>query len=92
MKISQISLINFRNLEKLDLTFSDKMIINGKSGAGKTSIIEASYILLSGKSFKTHEMKECIKKGEDNFFIKCHAEDFNSFFRDISVVTIIMDQ
>ncbi len=85
MKISQISLINFRNLEKLDLTFSDKMIINGKSGAGKTSIIEASYILLSGKSFKTHEMKECIKKGEDNFFIKCHTEDFNSFFRDISV-------
>jgi DNA replication and repair protein RecF len=85
MKISEISLINFRNIKKLGLKFSDKLMINGISGAGKTSIIEASYILLSGKSFKTHEMKECIKKGEDNFFIKCDAEDFNFFSRDISV-------
>lgn len=85
MKISEISLINFRNIKKLDLTFPEKLIINGMSGAGKTSIIEASYILLSGKSFKTHEMKECIKRGEKNFFIKCCSEDFNMFFRDISV-------
>jgi DNA replication and repair protein RecF len=85
MKVSQISLINFRNIKKLDLNLSDKLMINGKSGAGKTSIIEASYILLSGRSFKTHEMKECIKKEEDNFFIKCHVEDFSFFSREISV-------
>ncbi|MGI6393688.1 MAG: DNA replication/repair protein RecF [bacterium] len=85
MKISKISLLNFRNIKKADFDFSDKLMINGKNGSGKTSIIEASYILLSGKSFKTHEIKECIKKGEQNFFIKCELKDFNLFNREISI-------
>ena len=46
MKIDNINLVNFRNYEKLDISFGDGLnIFYGKNGSGKTNLIEAIYIL-----------------------------------------------
>lgn len=64
MKIEEISLINFRNYEKLDLTFSPFLnIIYGFNGSGKTNLIEAIYLLSLTKSFRINNDKVLIRKG-----------------------------
>ena len=45
-------------------------MIWGENGSGKTSLLEAIYILSLGKSFKTHKQSSIIKKGHSNYIIK----------------------
>ena len=64
MKIDNINLVNFRNYEKLDISFGDGLnIFYGKNGSGKTNLIEAIYILALTKSFRISNDKLLIKKG-----------------------------
>lgn len=64
MKIQTISLSNFRNYEKLEITFSNFLnIIYGLNGSGKTNLIEAIYLLSLTKSFRINNDKVMIKKG-----------------------------
>ena len=43
-------------------------VIWGENGSGKTSLLEAIYILSLGKSFKTHKQSSIIKKGHQLYF------------------------
>jgi len=53
MIIKSISLINFRNHETYHLDIKpDTTLILGENGCGKTSVLEAIYILTRGKSFR----------------------------------------
>lgn len=53
MLISNISLQNFRNHTKYYLDCNpDTTLILGENGCGKTSVLEAIYILTQGKSFR----------------------------------------
>ena len=63
MLIRQVSLTNFRNhsLYHLDCR-PDTTLIIGKNGCGKTSVLEAIYILMNGKSFRATD-PEIIKRG-----------------------------
>ena len=45
-------------------------MIWGENGSGKTSLLEAIYILSLGKSFKTHKQSSIIKKGHSNYILK----------------------
>ena len=45
-------------------------MIWGENGSGKTSLLEAIYILSLGKSFKTHKQASIIKKGHTNYIVK----------------------
>ena len=63
MKINNLQLKNYRNYDKLDINFSDKLnIIFGSNGSGKTNIIEAIYFLSLTKSFRTNDDSNIIKK------------------------------
>ena len=56
-------------------------MIWGENGSGKTSLLEAIYILSLGKSFKTHKHSSIIKKGHTNYVLKgdfSHGEITNS--------------
>ena len=54
-------MINFRNHQKKVVTFSPGInLLWGENGSGKTSVLEAVYILSSGKSFKTNRLTETI--------------------------------
>ncbi len=71
MAISKLSLLSFRNHEKKEITFSKGItVIWGENGSGKTSLLEAIYILSFGKSFKTHKQSSVIKKGHSSYILK----------------------
>ena len=53
MKIHHLKLLNFRNYEKMEVSFSPKYnIIFGNNGSGKTNLVESIYVLALTKSFR----------------------------------------
>ncbi|MBQ2695063.1 DNA replication and repair protein RecF [Candidatus Saccharibacteria bacterium] len=70
MIIQNIKLTNFRNHSKYHLDFKpDTTLILGANGCGKTSVLEAIYILTRGKSFRATD-PEIIKKGTPFYHIE----------------------
>ena len=82
MEINNLEMISFRNHRKTNIDFDPGLtIIWGENGSGKTSILEAIHSLSYGKSFRTNNKKDLIKKGSNFFFIKGSfkiTENFNN--------------
>ena len=85
MKINSVFLSNFRSLSDFSLDLPQKLLIKGKTGSGKTSVLEACSVLSSGKSFKTNDIKDCISKNCSNFYIESDFEDFEGYSRTVSI-------
>lgn len=71
MILKTLRLHNFRNY--IDETFSfvsDINIIYGGNAQGKTSILEAIYLLSTGRSFRTAHLKDLIRHKEKYFLIE----------------------
>lgn len=67
MIIKNIKLTNFRNHDSYNLDCTDETsLILGENGCGKTSVLEALYILMRGKSFRATD-SEILKHGT-NFY------------------------
>lgn len=61
MKILKIALNGFRNYEWETIDFSpDTNVITGNNAQGKTNLLEAVYMLSSGKSFRTRFDRELV--------------------------------
>jgi len=70
MTITTLSINDFRNIEKVELTFSEDInLICGSNGSGKTSILEAIYFLGRGKSFRTQKNNLLIELAKPNFIL-----------------------
>lgn len=68
MSIARLFIKNFRLFEAIDLNLNKKdLLIIGPNGSGKTSILEAINLLISRKSIRTRDLKECIKEGSEGF-------------------------
>ena len=66
MYIKPISLLQFRNYEKLDLQLHRKLnVITGNNAQGKTNLLEGIYVMSLGKSFRTGRDSEMIGFGYD---------------------------
>lgn len=64
MQLQNLKLLNFRNYNKLSISFDDHLnIIYGKNGSGKTNLVEAIYVLALTRSFKQINDKTLIKTG-----------------------------
>ena len=64
--VKSINLVNFRNFKKKHIDFSEKLtIIVGPNASGKTNILEALFLLSSGKSFKASLEEEMIGYNND---------------------------
>jgi DNA replication and repair protein RecF len=74
--VKNLQINGFRNLNKFIIKFGDlKNLIYGVNGSGKTSIIEALYLLGFGKSFLQVSKQEMISFNGSGFYI--HAELVN---------------
>ncbi len=63
--ISSLSLRSFRNLEAVDLEPAPRVnVISGDNGAGKTSLLEALYFVATSKSFRTEQLSELVREGD----------------------------
>ena len=65
MKIENIEIENFRNIEKRRLDFGNVNIIYGENAQGKTNLLEALYIFSGSKSFRGAKDADLIKFGAD---------------------------
>ncbi len=75
MKIKSLNITNFRNYEKIKVSFNDSLnIIYGLNGVGKTNLVEAIYVLALTKSFRTNVDKNLIKNGELSLKIEGEVE------------------
>jgi DNA replication and repair protein RecF len=71
MILKALLLRNFRNYKEKTFHFSPNLnVIFGKNALGKTNILEAIYLLSTGRSFRTPFLKNLIKQGENYFYIE----------------------
>ncbi len=58
--ICRILASNFRNLERLDLPLAaGSTLVAGPTGAGKTSLLEALYVVATSRSFRSPKLAAC---------------------------------
>lgn len=75
MQLKQLILRNFRNYVDEAVTFSPGVnLIYGKNGAGKTNLIEALYLLSTGRSFRTVHLTDLIRNDSSHFYIEAQFE------------------
>ena len=78
MIVKSITLTNFRNHSQYNLECNNQTsLILGKNGCGKTSVLEAIYILTRGKSFRATD-PEILKHGSDFYRIELKYYDGES--------------
>ncbi|MFC1656388.1 DNA replication/repair protein RecF [Patescibacteria group bacterium] len=75
MQLRTLKLNNFRNFSKLELNFSDRNLICGKNGSGKTNILEAIHLVCTGKSFRSNNNQNYIKNTKPDSSIFIDYED-----------------
>jgi DNA replication and repair protein RecF len=65
LAIASIALRNFRNIASADLTdLSRFTVLSGNNGQGKTSVLEAAYLVCTTRSFRTAKLGEIVRHGE----------------------------
>jgi DNA replication and repair protein RecF len=73
--ITELSLSQFRNIQKSVLyPASGINLLVGENGSGKTSILEAIYLLAMGRSFRTRNLKNVIQteQKQSQLFARIH--------------------
>jgi len=64
VKLQSLRLTNFRNYEKGEFLFNEKaVLILGPNASGKTNLLEALFLLATGKSFKAESAQQMIHWG-----------------------------
>ncbi len=75
MHISRIDTWQFRNLEEGIISLSpDVNLFVGLNGQGKTNLMEAIYVACFSKSFRSHQLSDCITHGRNQARIRCTVE------------------
>lgn len=73
MQLKSLFLCNFRSYREAFFEFSPQAnIIHGPNGCGKTTVLEAIYFFICGRSFRTASSSDLIKKGCSHFFIEAN--------------------
>ena len=79
MAISQLSLTDFRNLKSTTLDLDRRFnLVSGDNGSGKTSLLEAIYVLCQAQSFRTHQLKQCIAHDKSGFLLFGRFEGYKA--------------
>lgn len=74
MIIDKLKITGFRNLEKEEFSFSPiSNLIHGVNGAGKTSVLEAIFLLAYGKSFLNRKKADLVNDRSDHFAIHLYS-------------------
>lgn len=75
MKVTKISLLNFRTYERLVYEPSPLInIIEGPNGCGKTNLAESIHYLSLSKSWRTNDISELVRFGSNNALIEARVE------------------
>lgn len=76
MAIQRLTLQNFRNLARVDLEPAAGLnLIYGENGSGKTSLLEAIYLLSLVRSFRSKKLKNLIAHTDSSFTVFAQLVD-----------------
>jgi DNA replication and repair protein RecF len=76
MSLAELRIQNLRCIETAALEFSPELnLIAGENGAGKTSILEAIFLLGRGRSFRTRSSERLIKHGQSALTVFGRTDD-----------------
>ncbi len=76
MSLAELRIENLRCIESAALEFSPELnLIAGENGAGKTSILEAIFLLGRGRSFRTRSSERLIRHGQPNLVVYGRTDD-----------------
>ena len=68
MPLKTLSIDRFRNIESARLPLAPRInLFIGENAAGKTSVLEALFVLARARSFRTRNLDKVIRSGEDGF-------------------------
>ncbi len=71
MRVNSIEIKKFRNITYTKFDINQNLnVFFGANASGKTSILEAIYLLSNGSSFRTKKLKEVIQFGSTRLFVK----------------------
>ena len=70
MRVAEINIRHLRVLDKISAEFSSRLnLLVGPNGSGKSSLLEAVHIIGSGRSFRSHRLRDVVTHGRDNLRI-----------------------
>ena len=70
MHVAAIEIRSLRILDGIDIEFSPGVnLLLGSNGSGKSSLLEAVHILGSGRSFRSHRLRDVITHGKSSLHI-----------------------
>ncbi|MCA0402380.1 MAG: DNA replication/repair protein RecF [Proteobacteria bacterium] len=76
MSLAQLQIQNLRNIASLRINLDSHLnFIYGLNGAGKTSLLEALYLLSTGHSFRTREISPLISHEKDNLVVFARTDE-----------------
>ena len=85
MRFRRISIHDFRNISSVSAgTDAEDVVLIGTNGQGKTSFLEAIYMLCYGSSFRTQHIKEAVRHGERGFSVSALFENDHGEIEKIS--------
>lgn len=85
MQISNLKLVNFRNYEKLEISFNDHLnLIYGNNGMGKTNLVEAICVLALTRTFRAVVDKNLIYR--DKNVLKIEGNVKNNYSNNYKVI------
>lgn len=71
--LQHLVLRNFRNYEQVQASFCPSVnLIYGDNGQGKTNLLEAIYLISTGRSFRTKRLSDLIRTGASYFYVEAH--------------------
>jgi DNA replication and repair protein RecF len=74
MALAELSVSNLRSIESAELLFGPRSnLIYGQNGAGKTSLLEAVFLLGRGRSFRTRFNERLIHRGSASLRVVGHT-------------------
>src|SRR5271170_7462594 len=70
MTLRRLQVSDFRCLQSAELEFDPHFtLISGPNASGKTSLLEAIYVLGRGRSFRTRRLEQLIRHGTEQFVV-----------------------
>jgi DNA replication and repair protein RecF len=70
VSLSRLQVTDFRCLQSAELQLDPEFtLISGANASGKTSVLEAIYVLGRGRSFRTRRLEHLIRSGTERFVV-----------------------
>ena len=86
MRVAAIEIRHLRILDSIDIELSSRVnVVVGPNGSGKSSLLEAVHIMGSGRSFRSHRLRDVVTHGKASLRIVGRTIGFDGITETIGI-------